>query len=204
MTKKAQEQFVKVPRDLLRSEAWQSCGINERRILDFLMLEHLRHYGRRNGGLVAPHQQLAKHGVGASYIAPAFRNLEVRGLVTCRRQYHSPTTYALTWLPSDGLPPTNEWRRFSAKIKPRKQVVSSKNQTTQTSGLGATQTSGLTPKSENPETLPVNSLAESNHANEWTYLDRLYQGGADLSVESIDMSDEAAPLRVVSGARVSR
>ena len=36
------EQFVKMPRALLQSDAWRSLGINERRLLDFLMLEQMR------------------------------------------------------------------------------------------------------------------------------------------------------------------
>ena len=63
------EPWVKSPRGLLASKAWRSMGINERRLIDFLMLEHMRHGGQRNGKLVAPRKQLEVAGIGARHIS---------------------------------------------------------------------------------------------------------------------------------------
>src|SRR5688572_19535116 len=56
--KPPQEQFAKMSRDLLRSDAWRSLGINERRVIDFLLIEHMSKGGRENGRLKAPYRQL--------------------------------------------------------------------------------------------------------------------------------------------------
>ena len=117
MTGKPKEQFVKMPRALLQSDAWRSLGINERRLLDFLMLEQMRHGGRKNGDLIAPHRQLVEVGIGGRFIAAAFHNLETRGLVRCQRHdTYSPNTYELTWLPCRGGPAVNDWQHFRRPV----------------------------------------------------------------------------------------
>ena len=42
------EQFIKLPREVLESEAWRSLGVNGLRVLHFLMIEHMRRGGRQN------------------------------------------------------------------------------------------------------------------------------------------------------------
>ena len=113
----AGETFVKLTRDLLESEAWRSLGINARRFIDFLMLEHLRHGGRQNGKLKAPQRQLAIVGVDSHYAARAIREAEAAGLVDAHRHgIRVATTYTLTWLPlCDGTPPGNRWRPTTPK-----------------------------------------------------------------------------------------
>jgi hypothetical protein len=114
MTKSPQhtKQFVMLPRLLLESEAWRSLGINARRFLDFLMLEHMRHGGKENGSLLAPRSHLVQFGIGARYISPAIEETERLGLVDRERGVgRRPSLYALTWLPtSDGSAPSNRWR----------------------------------------------------------------------------------------------
>jgi hypothetical protein len=110
MTKR--ESFVMLPRDLLESEAWRGLGINARRFLDFLMLEHMRHSGKENGSLLAPRSQLVGFGIGARHVSPAIEETERLGFVDCKRGTgRRPSSYALTWLPlSDGRAPSNRWR----------------------------------------------------------------------------------------------
>jgi hypothetical protein len=48
------EPFVMLPRELIASDAWRSLGINGRRLIDFLLLEHMGHGGKENGKLKAP------------------------------------------------------------------------------------------------------------------------------------------------------
>jgi uncharacterized membrane protein len=59
----AGESFVWLTRDLIRSDAWRSLGINVRRFIDFLWLEHMAKGGQQNGKLKAPHRQLEKFGI---------------------------------------------------------------------------------------------------------------------------------------------
>jgi hypothetical protein len=84
---------------------------NARRFLDFLMIEHLRQAGKRNGFLLAPYRQLYEFGVGAHFVAGAIAEAEDAGLVDCKRGTgRRPNHYALTWLPlADGAAPSNRW-----------------------------------------------------------------------------------------------
>ena len=116
----AQEQFVKLPRELLESDAWRSLSINARRVVDFLMIEHLRHGGRENGNLKAPKHQLVASGIGTHQVTAAIRETEERGLVECHRHgMRVASTYALTWLRHrDGSPATNASRGYRAPANP--------------------------------------------------------------------------------------
>jgi hypothetical protein len=106
--------YVIVWRDLLESSAWRALGINGRRLIDFLMIEHTRHAGQENGRLVAPRKQLEQNGIGARHISGAIDECVRLGLVDCRRGTgRRSNTYALTWLPdADGREPSNRWRNY--------------------------------------------------------------------------------------------
>jgi hypothetical protein len=115
MKKKATtEQFVMLPRSLVTSHAWRAASINARRLLDFLMAEHLAHGGKANGQLKAPRQQLKRFGIGARHISGAINEAEELGLIECHRGgMRVATEYALTWMPlHDKTPPTERWREF--------------------------------------------------------------------------------------------
>lgn len=92
--------FVMLPRSLLESTEWREQSINCRKLVDFLMVEHMRHAGRKNGHLVAPRTQLEAAGIGARHIGPAIDEAVKRGLVAVRRgSGRQPSCYALRWLP---------------------------------------------------------------------------------------------------------
>ena len=114
------EPFVMLPRSLLESPAWRGLGINARRLLDFLMLEHIKHGGRENGHLTAPREQLEAAGVGWRLITGAIAELQQAGLVdVARGRGRAPSRYALTWLPlAGGFEPTNRWRLIAAGPAP--------------------------------------------------------------------------------------
>jgi hypothetical protein len=121
------EQFVKLPRELLESEAWRHLGINARRFIDFLMLEHLRHGGRHNGKLVAPYTQLQTFGISnRTRVAQAIHEAEAAGLVDCHRSgMRTATTYTLNWLPRyDSAPPNGTWKTWR---RPETASAESKN-----------------------------------------------------------------------------
>jgi hypothetical protein len=106
------EQFIKLPREVLQSEAWRSLSINARRLIDYLMVEHMRQGGKHNGGLLAPYRQLEHFGFHPNLIAGTIEEALRVGLVECRRGTgRRASVYALTWLPfSDGTEPSNRWR----------------------------------------------------------------------------------------------
>jgi hypothetical protein len=99
-----------------RSDAFRTAGINARRLIDFLEIEHMRKGGKHNGNLKAPQEQLEAFGIGARYIAEAIREAEQLGLVdVVRPGRRVANTYTLTWLPlQDGTPATNRWATYRA------------------------------------------------------------------------------------------
>ncbi len=108
-------------RALRASDAWRSQSINCRRLIDFLLLEHMSHGGKENGKLHAPERQLRNFGIGAQYIADVVREAEELGLVDCHRGgMRIATRYALTWLAlHDGTPASNRWRAYrNPQIEP--------------------------------------------------------------------------------------
>jgi hypothetical protein len=115
------EPWVWETRALLRSDAWRSAGINTRRFIEFLKIEHLNHGGQENGRLKAPHRQLVAFGISKDCVTQAICEAETLGLVDCHRGgLRVATTYALTWLPlHDGTLASNRWCRFrNLDLKP--------------------------------------------------------------------------------------
>ena len=124
--------FVQLTRELIRSDAWRTRGINCIRFIDFLMIENMSHGSfTENGKLAAPYSQLEDFGIGLRHIAKAVREAEERGLVrTVRggkkgRQVTEMSRYRLTFLKTieqtggqNGdkwntvVPPTDEWKRY--------------------------------------------------------------------------------------------
>jgi hypothetical protein len=109
------DQFAKLPRDLLESTVWRSLSIHARRLVDFLLIEHMRHGGRENGSLLAPWEQLIAFGIHAHFVSTAIEETERIGLVDCKRGVgRAPSLYGLTWLPRGDDPPTHRWRNHNA------------------------------------------------------------------------------------------
>jgi hypothetical protein len=124
--------FVKLKRDLLRSDAWRSQSINTRRFIDFLCLEHLSKGGAENGALLAPYDQLETIGIPSRLVSSAIRGAEELGLVECTRQgLKVVTLYRLTWIDAHGRPATNEWRAYQNPALRQWPVPKIKNQPSQ-------------------------------------------------------------------------
>jgi hypothetical protein len=111
------EAFVKLPRELLESAAWQSLSLNSRRLIDYLMIEHMRHGGRKNGELLAPRRDLEQAGIPVNLITGAIGDAERVGIIECRRGTgRRPSLYTVTWpLLSDGTEPSRRWRHCDAE-----------------------------------------------------------------------------------------
>ena len=92
--------WVWLTRELLSSAGWQSLGINARRLIDFLLIEHMNHGGRQNGYLLAPRDRLIEFGIGARHVAGAIEEARAARLLDVKRGTgRRPSTFALTWLP---------------------------------------------------------------------------------------------------------
>jgi hypothetical protein len=107
--------WVKVPRHVVERVLAARLSLAAVRLLLFLMRELLRHGGKYNGLLEAPHRQLVAAGISAGLVASAILELEVAGLVHCyRRGVRISNLFELTWLPRSSksaalhLPPRTE------------------------------------------------------------------------------------------------
>lgn len=97
--------FVPLTRALLESPRYRALGINARRLIDFLALEHLKQGLARNGFLLAPRRHLEAAGIGARHVSLAIEEAVQAGLVSVKRGTGKrPSTYALTWLPMGTAP----------------------------------------------------------------------------------------------------
>jgi hypothetical protein len=111
--------YVSHRSEMYKSPAWRTIrSLVARQILDCLEIEHMRHAGKKNGGLICTYDQFVAYGIRRMSIAPGIRLLVSVGLLIITRQgrrvagYHIPTMYALTYLPIGDAPPTDEWRNY--------------------------------------------------------------------------------------------
>jgi hypothetical protein len=120
VTNKINGQFVPLTRELLESKAWAAAGTHVRRLVDFLMLEHLRHGGQENGKLKAPRRQLRDYDAGARiparFVSDIIDEAVALGIVSVYRgSRRRASTYGLTWLPLyDGTPASNRFTECDA------------------------------------------------------------------------------------------
>lgn len=113
------EPFVQLTRELLCSPAWRGMSINCRRLIDFLLCDHMNHAGQENGSLKAPYDQLVIFGLTRSEIAAAVREAEYLRLTRVEHggRYagsNKPSMYELTFLGKQRphpFPATNDWKK---------------------------------------------------------------------------------------------
>jgi hypothetical protein len=95
--------WIWLTRDMLKSPQWQGLSINARRLIDFLMIEHMSHGGQENGFLLAPRDQLVAFGIGYRLITPAIREAKASGVIAVKHGIgRRASTFALAWLPVAG------------------------------------------------------------------------------------------------------
>jgi hypothetical protein len=111
--------FVKLRMEMVNSPAWRALSAAATRILERLMIEHMRHGGKNNGELICTHKDFGAYGIRYPSIAPAIRKCVAHGFVVItdrgwRAAVHGrPAQYRLTFLPTRGAPATDEWKRFT-------------------------------------------------------------------------------------------
>jgi hypothetical protein len=129
---KSEGAFVMLELELLASPAWQGQTINCRRLIDRLMIEHMRHAGTENGKLQVSWDQFVAAGIGRRFIKAALSEAVARGLLEIEGgQYRgaartTPSLYRLTFLPGmvvseRGLryygKATHDWKRAAPPAK---------------------------------------------------------------------------------------
>jgi hypothetical protein len=100
------EPWTWVSLELLCSPAWKGKSIHCTRLIDFLLIENMRHAGRENGYLAAPYNQLVGFGMGRRFISNAIKEAEALRLIEVvrggkRNQVEDHMSrYELTFLPA--------------------------------------------------------------------------------------------------------
>jgi len=124
------EPWAWLTRELLTSEAWKGLGVNGRRLMDFLLVEHMNHAALANGALCATYDQLAEYGVTRSEIPRAIQECEGLGLIRVEHggrwnMTNQPSRFRLTFYADDaGRPATNDWKRTTREtVKQLRQKV---------------------------------------------------------------------------------
>jgi hypothetical protein len=123
MSKKQPQGLIKGPYVMLRQEmkeslAYRALNNVDRKILDRLEIELMKHAGKNNGELICTYDDFAAYGIRRPSLAPGIRRLTVAGLLRITRKgWRSaingmPAMYALTYLPIGDQPPTDEWRNY--------------------------------------------------------------------------------------------
>ena len=105
---------------MLQSAAWRHRPIPLARILERLEVEHMRHAGTSNGRLYVSYGQFVECSVSRKVIASILSLGERLGLLEVIRPsgkyggtIRNPHAYRLTYLPSNGKPPSDEWKAIS-------------------------------------------------------------------------------------------
>lgn len=120
------EPFVTLSRELLTSPAWRAMSINCRRLIDFLMIEHLNHAGSENGNLCATYDQLVAFGIPRRLIHVSMDEAEMLKLVFIERGARKSSglshmnRFTLTFVRQrimagermGYVPPSGEWKRI--------------------------------------------------------------------------------------------
>lgn len=123
--------FAQLRLDLIASPAWHGQSINCRRLIEFLLIEHMHHAGSENGKLLATYDQLVAFGISRKSIQPAIAEAESRGLILVDRggrkkfaeshlsrftlTFYRTQRPANDWGQRYWVAPTDEWKRYRAR-----------------------------------------------------------------------------------------
>ena len=102
--------------EMLTSDSWLAMGVNARRVLERVEVEHMAHGGTENGSLIVTHKNFMDVGIGASAIHPGIQEVVFLGFLRYVQGgrwggSNRPSRFRITWLPDkSGAPATNEWK----------------------------------------------------------------------------------------------
>jgi hypothetical protein len=107
--------FIKRTIRMLDSPAYRVLSQAAHRVLSRIEVELGKHAGKDNGKLPVTMDNFVEYGIHRHAISPAIRELEdlgfiqvIRGVAAMAGQ-RRPSLFRLTYLPSFGEDPTNEW-----------------------------------------------------------------------------------------------
>ena len=118
--RKFSSSFLMLQRDLLCSPSWRQMSINCKRLIDFLLEEHLSKGGRENGALKATYDQLVATGISRRLIHKTISEAEDLGLIRAERggrrgcANHISTftvTFVRTFQNGREVQPTHDWKK---------------------------------------------------------------------------------------------
>jgi hypothetical protein len=110
--------YVKLRMEMLCSPAWAALTPAAKCVIERLIIEHIRHAGKDNGKLICTHKDFAEYGIRYPSIAPAIRLAVKLGFVEITQSgwrsagRRRAAQYRLTFLPTAGTPPTDEWKQY--------------------------------------------------------------------------------------------
>jgi hypothetical protein len=103
------------------SLAWRGRSSRLIQLIEFLEVENLRHAGLENGRLLAPFAQLEAWGMRRETLKQTIREGVERKLIAItgggtdiETGKRLPHLYRLTYSPTIGTPPTDEWKQYRA------------------------------------------------------------------------------------------
>jgi hypothetical protein len=112
--------FIMTRLVMLDSPAYWALKPIEARILAVIEIEHMRHGGVENGGLIVTRRQFEKRGIPIKAIAPGLRALEALGLIQIARgaagigDHAQAHRFRLTYAQPN---PTDEWRKHHDPVR---------------------------------------------------------------------------------------
>jgi len=115
MKNKFSDPFVKRTFRMLDSPAYRVLSQAAHRVLSRIEVELGRHGGKDNGKLPVTMDNFVEYGIHRHAISPAIRELEELGFIQVNRGVAAkagqrrPSLFRLTYLPSFGEDPSNEW-----------------------------------------------------------------------------------------------
>ncbi|MFA5041430.1 MAG: hypothetical protein WC464_07340 [Bdellovibrionales bacterium] len=110
----AQEQFIALPYNMVKSDAWRSLSGSA---LKTLIELKSRFNGRNNGQLCLSYADASqKLRLGHATIGKAFKELQAKGFLRLVKRGHwygrKATEWAITDKQWQGNPPTNDWKHL--------------------------------------------------------------------------------------------
>jgi hypothetical protein len=106
---------------MLESPAWAAMPLAARKVVDRILIEHMKHAGTENGNLIVTHSDFCAYGIRRASLTNAisiavdlgFINRMVRGRL--HGDLKIPSRYRLTWLPSGDWQASNRWKTITTE-----------------------------------------------------------------------------------------
>jgi hypothetical protein len=132
-SKRSEGPWIKLRLEMLESPAWGALTRPAKKVIERLMIEHMKHGGKNNGRLICTYLDFIAFQIRDRSIADGLGQAVELGFVevTARGGRFAgrgqPAQYRLTFMPTDGAEPTDEWRGIRENNIGRKTVFRGAN-----------------------------------------------------------------------------